>query len=80
MKLFKIAITASSLAFLTIGISGCENTQVSGSVSYGVGYGAGYGYPMYYGAGYPRYNNVTVVRPPRNTRPRPTTRPQPRRR
>ncbi|MCQ8878477.1 hypothetical protein NQT69_10740 [Pseudoalteromonas shioyasakiensis] len=80
MKRLKIALICVSTVLLTANLAGCENTQVSGSVSYGVGYGAGYGYPMYYGAGYPHYNNVTVVRPPVHSRPRPQPRPQPRRR
>ncbi|PCI58407.1 MAG: hypothetical protein COB45_00605 [Gammaproteobacteria bacterium] len=65
MKFIKATLTASALLLTGLSLSGCENTSVSGSVSYGVG--MGYGYPMYYGGGY-RHTNITVVRPPRNRR------------
>ena len=72
MKYIKVILTTSALLFTAFTLSGCENTTVSGSVSYGVG--MGYGYPMYYGGGY-RHTNVTVIRPPRN-RPPVSTRPR----
>lgn len=63
MKFIRVILTALAFLFTGFTLSGCENTTVSGSVSYGMG--MGYGYPMYYGGGY-RHTNVTVVRPPRN--------------
>jgi hypothetical protein len=79
MKFIKILLTSSILFIAAFTFSGCENTSVSGSVSYGMG--MGYGYPMYYGGGY-HHSNVVVVRPPRMNRPsQPRTRPsRPRRR
>jgi hypothetical protein len=76
MKLLKILLTSSFFFITAFTLSGCENTSVSGSVSYGMGMGMGY--PMYYGGGY-HHSNVVVVRPPRHNRP--STRPsRPRRR
>lgn len=66
MKFIKILLTSSLLFIAGFALSGCENTSVSGSVSYGMG--MGYGYPMYYGGGY-NHSNVVVVRPPRHNRP-----------
>jgi hypothetical protein len=71
MKFIKIALMASAFLFTGFTLSGCENTTVSGSVSYGTG--MGYGYPMYYGGGY-RHTSVTVIRPPRNNISRPRRR------
>ncbi|KGJ90969.1 hypothetical protein [Colwellia psychrerythraea] len=68
MKLIKITFIALSVFLAGITLSGCENTHVSGSMSYGMGMGGGY--PMYYGAGYPRHTSVVVVRPPRQHRSR----------
>jgi hypothetical protein len=71
----RIVLAALIIASGTL-LSACENTHVSGSVSYGVGYGYGYGgYPMYYGSGYRNHTNIIVNRPPAHTRPRPSTRP-----
>jgi ABC-type oligopeptide transport system substrate-binding subunit len=69
MKQFKTLLLASTLALGALLLTACENTHVSGSMSYGVGYGAGY--PMYYGNGYHRHTNVVVVKPARNNRSRP---------
>jgi hypothetical protein len=78
MKLFKAALLLSTILITSITLSGCENTQVSGSMSYGMSMGGGY--PMYYGAGYPRSSTVVVVKPPRQHRSRPAaTRPARRR-
>jgi len=74
MKLVKVLLTSMILFVTAFALSGCENTSVSGSVSYGMG--MGYGYPMYYGGGH-RHSGVVVVRPPRQNRPRPS---RPRRR
>ncbi len=59
---------ALSIFLAGITLSGCENTHVSGSMSYGMSMGGGY--PMYYGAGYPRHTSVVVVRPTRQRRSR----------
>jgi len=68
MKHFKALLFSFTLATVISLLSGCENTHVSGSVSYGMS--TGYGYPMYYGGGYPRHSNVVVVKPPRRDRVR----------
>ena len=77
MTQLKTLLLASTVVLATFFITGCENTQVSGSVSYGMGYGSGYGsgYPMYYGNNYNRHTNVVVVRPARNNRSRANVRP-----
>lgn len=67
MKLLKLILSSSIVFLFCLTMSGCENTSVSGSVSYGVG--MGYGYPMYYGHGGHRHTNVVVVKPPRRDRP-----------
>ena len=69
MKQFKTLLLASTLALGSLLLTACENTHVSGSMSYGVGYGAGY--PMYYGNSYHRHTSVVVVKPARNNRSRP---------
>jgi len=71
MKQLKVLLVTAIVIMTSLLITSCENTQVSGSVSYGMGYGGGY--PMYYGNGY-RHSSVVVVRPPRNNRPRPSPR------
>jgi len=70
MKFVKILLTSLVLMLTGMTLSGCENTSVSGSVSYGMG--MGYGYPMYYGGGYHHRSDVIVVRPPRKERSRPS--------
>jgi hypothetical protein len=77
MKKLTTLLLTSILVITTLFITGCENTQVSGSVSYGMGYGAGY--PMYYGNNYHRHTSVVVVRPARNNRSRANVRPARRR-
>lgn len=72
MKFIKITLMASALLLTGMTLSGCENTTVSGSVSYGVG--MGYGYPMYYGSRGYSHTNIRVVRPPRNNISRPRRR------
>lgn len=67
MKLLKLILSSSIVFLFCLTMSGCENTSVSGSVSYGVGMGPGY--PMYYGHGGYRHTNVVVVKPPRRDRP-----------
>lgn len=69
MKQFKTILLTFAVVFTTLLLTACENTHVSGSVSYGMGYGTGY--PMYYGNGYHRHTNVVVVKPARNNRSRP---------
>ncbi|KGJ94344.1 hypothetical protein [Colwellia psychrerythraea] len=69
MKQLKIFLLAATVVFTTLLLTACENTHVSGSVSYGMGYGAGY--PMYYGNSYHRHSNVVVVKPARKSRSRP---------
>jgi hypothetical protein len=71
MKLLKIALLLFTAIITSATLLGCENTQVSGSVSYGMG--VGYGYPMYYGSGR-HYNRstVVVVKPSRKERSRPS--------
>ncbi len=75
MKVVKLMAASATIFLLSLITTGCENTQVGGSVSYGMG--TGYGYPMYYGhQPYRHHNDVIIVKPPRKTRPsRPTTRP-----
>ena len=71
MKLIKIALLTLTILLTTVTLSGCENTQVSGSMSYGMG--MGYGYPMYYGSGRHYHSStVVVVKPPRKERSRPS--------
>lgn len=67
MKLIKVTLTSLTLLLTGLALSGCENTSVSGSVSYGMG--MGYGYPMYYGHGGHRHTDIIVVKPPRKERP-----------
>ena len=62
----------STIITATLLISACENTHVSGSVSYGMGYGSGYGYPMYYGNSRYNHNTIVVVKPTRNNGSRPS--------
>ena len=69
MKKLKTLLLTATVVVSTFFITSCENTQVSGSMSYGMGYGAGY--PMYYGNGYHRHSSIVVVKPPRNNRSRP---------
>ena len=69
MTQFKTLLLASAVVLGTLLLTACENTHVSGSMSYGMGYGAGY--LMYYGNGYHRHTNVVVVKPARNNRSRP---------
>ena len=70
MKQLKTLLLISTVVIVTSLLTACENTHVSGSMSYGMGYGAGY--PMYYGNGYHRHTNVVVVKPARNNRSRPS--------
>ena len=70
MKKLNTLLLAATVVGSTFFITSCENTHVSGSVSYGMGYGAGY--PMYYGNGYHRHSNIVVVKPSRNNRSRPS--------
>lgn len=71
MKLAKIFFISLAIMLSSIALSGCENTSVSGHMSYGMG--MGYGYPMYYG---PRvhhhHTDIVVVKPPRKERSRPS--------
>jgi len=69
MKQLKTLLLTIAVILGTFLVSACENTHVSGSMSYGMGYGAGY--PMYYGNGYHRHTNVVVVKPARKSRSRP---------
>jgi hypothetical protein len=71
MKFTKATLFLSTLFITSMTLSGCENTQVSGSVSYGMSMGGGY--PMYYGSGYPRRSTVVVVKPSRQHRSRPVS-------
>lgn len=74
MKLTKIILIILITSLTGLTLSSCENTQVSGSVSYSMG--MGYGYPMYYGPRGYSHTNVVVVKPPRRNRPSPSnTRP-----
>lgn len=75
IKIFLLALCISTLALFT---SGCENTNVSGSMSYSMG--MGYGYPMYYGPRGHHHTNVVVVKPPRNRSRSKNTRSKPARR
>lgn len=68
MKFIKIALIASALLLTGMTLSGCENTTVSGSVSYGMG--MGYGYPMYYGSRGYSHTSIRVARPPMRPAPR----------
>jgi len=78
MKFIKTTLLLTTMFITFMALSACENTQVSGSMSYGMSMGGGY--PMYYGSGYPRRSTVVVVKPPRQHRSRPaTTRPARRR-
>ncbi len=70
MKLIKTALLSSTILLTSLAMTGCENTSVSGSVSYGMG--MGYGYPMYYGHGGHRHTDIIVVKPPRKNRPSPS--------
>jgi len=74
MKFIKLIISSSIALLFCITLSGCENTSVSGSVSYGMGMGPGY--PMYYGHGGHSHTNIVVVKPPKRERPKPQ-RPRP---
>lgn len=76
MKYGKAILISFTIILTSLVLSACENTHVSGSVSYGMSMGPGY--PMYYGAGYHR-SPVVVVRPPRGGGHRPPP-PRPRRR
>jgi len=69
MKSINVILTTSVLLLSGLTLSGCENTSVSGSVSYGMG--MGYGYPMYYGHHHHHHPDVIVVRPPKKDRPSP---------
>ena len=69
MKFIKITLLSFSILLTGITLTGCENTQVSGSMSYGMSMGGGY--PMYYVSGCPRRSTVVVVRPSRQHRMRP---------
>ena len=69
MKQLKTLVVTSIVVLGSLLLTACENTHVSGSMSYGMGYGAGY--PMYYGNSYHRHTNVVVVKPARNNRSRP---------
>lgn len=75
LKLKPLLFVTSVITF-TLLISACENTHVSGSVSYGMGYGSGYGsgygYPMYYGNSRHNHNTIVVVKPTKNNRSRPS--------
>lgn len=62
MKLIKIILFSATILLTSLVMVGCENTSVSGSVSYGMG--MGYGYPMYYGNGGYRHGGIIVARPP----------------
>lgn len=70
MKSIKTALISLTLLFTGMMLSGCENTSVSGSVSYGMG--MGYGYPMYYAPRGHHHTNIVVVKPPRKERSRPS--------
>ncbi len=68
MKLIKTALLSSTILLTSLAMTGCENTSVSGSVSYGMGYG----YLMYYDHGGHRHTDIIVVKPPRKNRPSPS--------
>ena len=70
MKFIKVTLTAAAFLFTGLTLSGCENTSVSGSMSYGMG--VGYGYPMYYGPRGHHHTDIVVVKPPRKERSRPS--------
>ncbi|PKG85221.1 hypothetical protein CXF85_06405 [Colwellia sp. 75C3] len=70
MKKINTLLLATTVVVTTFFITSCENTHVSGSVSYGMGYGTGY--PMYYGNSYHRHSSVVVVKPARKHRSRPS--------
>lgn len=70
MKAIKTTLISLFVILMSMMLSGCENTQVSGSMSYGMS--TGYGYPMYYGSGHRHHHSdVIVVKPPRKDRARP---------
>ncbi len=70
MNKFSTLLLTATVLVSTFFLTSCENTHVSGSMSYGMGYGAGY--PMYYGNGYHSHNSIVVVKPHRNNRSRPS--------
>ncbi|PKI13190.1 hypothetical protein [Colwellia sp. 12G3] len=70
MKKINTLLLIATVVVTAFFISSCENTQVSGSVSYGMGYGAGY--PMYYGNSYHSHSSIVVVKPTRHNRSRPS--------
>ena len=72
MKKLNTLLLTFIIVIAALSITACENTHVSGSVSYGMGYGSGYGYPMYYGNSYRSHSNIVVVRPTKNSRTRPS--------
>lgn len=72
MKKLNSLLLTFIIVIAALSITACENTHVSGSVSYGMGYGSGYGYPMYYGNSYRSHSNIVVVRPTKNSRTRPS--------
>ena len=72
MKKLNSLLLIFIIVIAALSSTACENTHVSGSVSYGMGYGSGYGYPMYYGNGYRSHSNIGVVRPTKNSRIRPS--------
>ena len=76
MKKLSTLLLTFIIVIAALSITACENTHVSGSVSYGMGYGSGYGsgygYPMYYGNSYRSHSNIVVVRPTKNSRTRPS--------
>ncbi len=69
MKYLKLLLISSTVLFSGLSLTGCENTSVSGSVSYGMG--VGYGYPMYYGPRGRNHTDIIIVNPPKIERPRP---------
>lgn len=75
MNIFKVLSISLALLLAGFSLSGCENTSVSGSVSYGMG--IGYGYPMYYGQRGYNHTGIVVVRPPNKGKPRPKPMPRP---
>ena len=72
MKKLNSLLLIFIIVIAALSSTACENTHVSGSVSYGMGYGSGYGYPMYYGNSYRSHSNIVVVRPTKNSRTRPS--------
>jgi hypothetical protein len=65
IKTFLFTLCIGALSLFS---AGCENTTVSGSMSYSTG--MGYGYPMYYGPARYSHSSMIVVRPPMNRRRR----------